>query len=84
MKTKLTLLAAVILAGIGSSVALADPHATTPAGDQHASMKCCAMGQKASAPAADKSAPATTGMSCHPDAGAAKEAAPVKSKSCCK
>ncbi len=81
MKTKLTLLAAVILAGIGTSIAL---DTATPAADKPAGMSCCAKGQKAPAPSADKDAPATTGMSCHTDAPAAKDAAPVKAKGCCK
>jgi hypothetical protein len=57
MKTKLTLLAAVILAGVGTSIAL---DTATPATDKPA------------------------GMSCHSDAPAAKDAAPVKAKGCCK
>ena len=81
MKTKLTLLAAVILAGIGTSIAL---DSTTPAADKPAGMSCCAKGQKAPAPSADKDVPATTGMSCHSNAPAAKDAAPVKAKGCCK
>ncbi len=81
MKTKLTLLAAVILAGIGTSIAL---DTATPAADKPAGMSCCAKMPKAPAPAADKDAPATTGMSCHTDVAATKDAAPVKAKSCCK
>jgi hypothetical protein len=81
MKTKLTLLAAVILAGVGTSIAL---DTATPATDKPAGMSCCAKMPKAPAPAADKDAPATTGMSCHSDAPAAKDAAPVKAKGCCK
>lgn len=81
MKTKLTLLAAVILAGIGTSVAL---DTATPAADKPAGMSCCAKGPKAPAPAADKDTPAATGMSCHSNAAAVKDAAPVKTKSCCK
>ncbi len=81
MKSKLTLLAAVILAGIGTSVAL---DTAAPAADKTAGMSCCAKMLKAPAPAADKDAPATTGMSCHLDAPAAKDAAPVKAKGCCK
>ena len=81
MKTKLTLLAAVILAGVGTSIAL---DSTTPAADKPAGMSCCAKMPKAPAPTADKDASATTGMSCHSDAPAAKDAAQVKAKSCCK
>lgn len=81
MKTKLTLLAAVILAGIGTTLAL---DTVTPAADKPAGMSCCAKMPKAPAPAADKNAPATTAMSCHSDAPAAKDAAPVKAKGCCK
>jgi|UniRef100_UPI0037844F44 hypothetical protein len=81
MKTKLTLLAAVILAGIGTSVAL---DTTAPAADKLAGMSCCAKMPKASAPAADKDAAATTGKSCHLNAPAAKDAATVKAKGCCK
>lgn len=81
MKTKLTLLAAVILAGIGTSIAL---DTATPAADKPAGMSCCDKMQKAPAPTADKDAPATPGMICHPDAAAAKDAAPVKAKGCCK
>lgn len=81
MKMKLTLLAAVLLAGIGTSIAL---DTATPAADKPAGMSCCAKMPKAPAPTADKDAPATTGMSCHSDAPAAKDAAPVKAKSCCK
>lgn len=77
MKMKLTLLAAVILSGIGTSIAL-DTAAT--AADKPAGMSCCAMMPKAPAPAADKDATATTGMSCHLDAPAAKDAAPVKAR----
>ncbi len=81
MKTKLTLLAAVILAGIGTSLAL---DTATPAADKPAGMSCCAKMPTAPAPTADKDAPATTGMSCHSDAPAAKDAAPVKAEGCCK
>ena len=81
MKTKLTLLAAVILAGIGTSIAL---DTATPAADKPAGMSCCAKMPKAPAPTADKDAPAATGMNCHSDAPAAKDAAPVKAKGCCK
>lgn len=81
MKTKLSLLAALIFAGIGTSVAL-DP--ATPTAEKPAGMSCCAKMPKAPAPAADKDAPATTGMSCHPDVAATKDAAPVKAKGCCK
>ena len=81
MKTKLTLLAAVILAGVGTSIAL---DSITPEADKSAGMSCCAKMPKAPAPAADKDVPATTGMSCHLDAVAAKDAAPVKAKGCCK
>ena len=80
MKTKLTLLAAVILAGIGTSVAL---DTAAPAADKPAGMSCCAKMPQAPAPTADKDAPATTGMSCHANA-TAKDAAPVKAKGCCK
>ncbi len=78
MKTKLTLLAAVILAGVGTSIAL-----DTATAEKPAAMSCCAKMPKAPAPAADKDAPATTGMSCHSDTAVAKDAAPVK-KGCCK
>lgn len=81
MKMKLTLLAAVILAGIGTSVAL---DTATPAADKATGMSCCAKMPKAPAPTADKDVPATTGMSCHSDAPASKDAAPVKAKGCCK
>ncbi len=81
MKTKLTLLAAVILAGIGTSFAL---DAARPASDKPAGMSCCAKVQKAPAPAAEKDVPAATGMSCHPDTPAAKDAAPAKARGCCK
>lgn len=81
MKTKLILLAAVILAGIGTTLAL---DTATPAADKPAGMSCCAKMPKAPEPAADKAAPATTGMSCHSDAPVAKDAAPVKAKGCCK
>ena len=80
MKSKLILLAAVILAGIGTSVAL---DTAAPVADKPAGMSCCAKMPKAPAPAADKDAPATTGMSCHANA-TAKDAAPVKAKGCCK
>lgn len=82
MKTKLTLLAAVILAGIGSTVALAGLDKAAPATDKPAGMSCCAKMQTAPTPTADKAAPATTGMSCHANA-TAQDAAPVKTKSCC-
>ncbi len=81
MKSKLILLAAVILAGIGTSVAL---DTATPAADKPAGMSCCPKMPKAPAPTADKDAPTTTGMSCHSDAAVAKDAAPVKAKGCCK
>lgn len=81
MKTKFTLLAAVILAGIGTSIAL---DTATPAADKPADMSCCAKMPKASAPTTDKDVPATSGMSCHSDAAATKDAAPVKAKGCCK
>jgi hypothetical protein len=80
MKSKLILLAAVILAGIGTSVAL---DTAAPAADKPAGMSCCAKMPQAPAPTADKDAPATTGMSCHANA-TAKDAAPVKAKGCCK
>ena len=81
MKSKLTLLAAVILAGIGTSLAL---DTAAPVADKPAGMSCCAKMQKAPAPATDKDVPASTGMSCHSNAPAAKDAAPVKAKGCCK
>jgi len=76
MKMKLTLLAAVILAAIGSSAAIAGrdkaPDTKKPAG-----MSCCATAPEAPAPAAEKETPAKTeGMSCHSESKAAK--------SCCK
>ena len=82
MKTKLTLLAAVILAGIGSTVALAGLDKAVPATDKPAGMSCCAKMQPVPTSTADKAAPATTGMSCHANA-TAQDAAPVKTKSCC-
>ena len=84
MKTKLTLLAAVILAGIGSTVALAGLDSASPAADKPAGMSCCAKSPKVAAATADKEAPAPTGMSCHTDKQAAKDSAPVQSKGCCK
>lgn len=81
MKSKLTLLAAVILAGIGTGFAL---DTATPVADKPVGMGCCSKMQKAPAPTAVKDVPATPGMSCHSDAPANKEAAPVKAKGCCK
>jgi len=81
MKTKLTLLAAAILAGIGTGFAL---DTATPAADKPVGMSCCSKMQKATAPTAEKDVPATTGASCHSDTAAAKDAAPVKAKGCCK
>ena len=86
MNMKLALLAVVTLVVIGTSAAIAgrDKSPTSaPAGHQSAGMSCCATGKKAPAPAADKDAPAKSGMSCHstPAAPKSKTAAP---KSCCK
>lgn len=81
MKTKFTLLAAVILAGIGTSIAL---DIATPATDKPADMSCCAKMSKASAPTPDKDAPTASGMSCHSDAAATKDTALMKAKGCCK
>ena len=82
MKTKLTLLSAVILAGIGSTLALAghEDHAATA--DKPAAKSCCAMKETAPATPADKDA--ASGMSCHSNASAAKEGTTAKPKSCCK
>lgn len=83
MKTKLALLAAVILAGIGSTAVIAGRDATTPTtpvADKPAGMSCCAMGQKLPAKPADKDVPATNDMSCH----TGTPAAPVARKGCCK
>ncbi len=79
MKTKLTLLSAIILAGIGSTIALAghEDHADKPAGKS-----CCAMKEVAPATPADKDA--ASGMSCHSNAAVAKEGTVAKPKSCCK
>lgn len=79
MKTKLTLLAAVILAGVGTSIAL-----DTATVEKPSAMSCCAKMPKAPVPTADKDAPATTSMSCHTDTAVAKDATPVKAKGCCK
>ncbi len=77
MKTKLTLLSAVILAGIGSTIALAGhkDHAT-------AAKNCCARKETAPASPADKDVDSE--MSCHPNAAVAKEGTAAKPKSCCK
>ncbi len=79
MKTKLTLLSAIILAGIGSTLAIAghEDHAAKPA-----NKSCCAMKETAHATPADKDA--ASGMSCHSNAPVAKEGTAVKPKSCCK
>lgn len=85
MKSKLTLLAAVILAGIGSTVAIAGLDTatpSTPAADKPAAKSCCAMKETAPATSADKDA--ASGMSCHSNAPAAKEVTAAKSKGCCK
>lgn len=83
MKSKLTLFAAVILAGIGSTAAIASLDADKPA-DKPAAMSCCAVVKKAPATTADKDAPATTSMSCHANGQTAKESTTAKSKGCCK
>ena len=96
MKTKLALLAAVILAGIGSTTAIAGkdwnyfpaaPKASEA--DKPAAMGCCAMGSMDHAKPAEQNAAAPAGMSCHSGDHAAAHAAPAegavtKSKSCCK
>ncbi len=85
MKTKLALLAAVTLIGIGATRAIAgrvgNDFPATPAtavADKPAAKGCCGMNQAAAAKPAD--ATASTGMSCH----AAQPGAPVARKSCCK
>lgn len=83
MKTKLTLLAAVILAGIGTTVALAGLDTAKPTAEQPAGMSCCAKMQKDPATTVDKGTPASAGTSCHSDA-TAKAAVPVKTMGCCK
>jgi len=78
MKTKLTLLAAIVISAIGSSLAIAGrdsntassaPKTSAPA--KPAAMGCCAMGAMNHG---------TDGTDCH----AAKDTAPAKPKSCCK
>ncbi|MBL9155421.1 MAG: hypothetical protein JNK37_23285 [Verrucomicrobiales bacterium] len=78
MKIKLTLLAAVIVAAIASSAAIAGRDTPITPNTKPAGMGCCAASPKASAPApsSEKEAPAQTGMSCH--------SAPAATKSCCK
>lgn len=78
MKTKLTLLAAVIIAAIASSAALAGRDTPVTPNTKPAGMGCCAAAPKPSAPApaSEKETPAPKGMSCH--------SAPAATKSCCK
>jgi hypothetical protein len=82
MKTKLTLLSAIILAGIGSTIALAGHEDHAAAAAKPAAKSCCAMKETAPATPADKDA--DSGMSCHPNAAVAKEGTAAKSKGCCK
>lgn len=87
MKNKLTLLATVIVAGIGATIAMAGADGSrpqTPASPKPAGMSCCAMGQKDRGQAADKDATPVGGMSCHSGGQAAKDSAPAPAKSCCK
>lgn len=72
MKTKLALLAAVILAGIGSTVAIAGRDTVPPVREKPAGMSHCDMGNMKHDQAG--------GMSCH---SGGQAAAPVKG-SCCK
>lgn len=66
MKTKLTLLSAIILAGIGSTIALAGHEDQAVAAAKPAAKSCCAMKESAPATPADKDA--ASGMSCHSNA----------------
>ena len=85
MKTKLALLAALTLIGIGSNRALIgrDAYEATPAVtavQAPAAKSCCAMREKPPAKPADKDAAAPAGTSCD----AAKPSAAVAKKVCCK
>lgn len=82
MKTKLTLLSAIILAGIGSTLAIAGQEDQAAAAAKPAAKSCCAVKETAPATPADKDA--ANGMSCHSNAPAAKEVTAAKPKSCCK
>lgn len=72
MKTKLALLSAVILAGIGSTVAIAGHDTAPPVRDKTANMSHCDMGKMNHDQAG--------GMSCH---SGGQAAAPSKG-GCCK
>jgi hypothetical protein len=78
MKIKLTLLAAVIIAAVASSAAIAGRDKPATPNMKPAGMSCCAAAPKAATPApvSEKDAPAQKGMRCH-------SAAPV-AKGCCK
>jgi hypothetical protein len=82
MKTKLTLLSAIILAGIGFTLAIAGQEDQAATAAKPAAKICCAMKETAPATPADKDA--ASGMSCHSDAPVAKEVTAEKPKGCCK
>ncbi len=82
MKIKLTLLSAVILVGIGSTLAIASREDHDATDDKLVATNCCAMKGTAPAVAAEKGA--ASGMSCHSNATVAKDGTATKPKGCCK
>ncbi len=82
MKMKLTILSAVILVGIGSTLAIASREDHDATDDKPVATNCCAM--KGTAPTTPDDKDAAGAMSCHSKAPVAKEGAASNPKGCCK